>query len=43
MRDYEALHFAELGRSKSLADLMSDPYSVQKIVVTQPQIFCKHR
>ena len=36
---YEALHFTELGRFESLADLMSDWYSVQKIVALNPKSF----
>ena len=36
---YEALHFAELGRSESLADLISDQYSVQKELSLNPNSF----
>ena len=34
---YKALYVAELGRSRALADILSDKYSVEKEVTVNPQ------
>ncbi|CAH3172512.1 unnamed protein product, partial [Porites evermanni] len=34
---YEALYVAELGRSRALTDVLSDKYSVEKVVSVNPQ------
>ena len=38
-KPYQALHIVELGRSKALADLMSDRYSVEKEISLNPGSF----
>ena len=38
-KPYEALHVAELGRARALAELMSNQYSIEKEISIHPQSF----